>query len=157
MKYWILVLKKSMIPSILRETSDLSLLSDQVLPQPLSLEELKALSAGSLLQTEEKKYNYPPSVFISSPISGTTATGISTLRDDIVNCDGTEIGSVVQGVMMIDPGAGYTANPGIAFVGVNTNPGVGAAATTRISDNTVGIVTVTSGGGGRCDCSYCYV
>ena len=49
---------------------------------------------------------------------------------------------------MIDPGAGYTANPGIAFVGVNTNPGVGAAATTRISDNTVGIVTVTSGGGG---------
>ena len=101
-----------------------------------------------IITSRGEKYNYPPSVTISSPISGTTATGISTLRDDIVNCDGTEIGSVVQGVMMIDPGAGYTANPGIAFVGVNTNPGVGAAATTRISDNTVGIVTVTSGGGG---------
>ena len=101
-----------------------------------------------IITSRGEKYNYPPSVTISSPISGTTATGISTLRDDIVNCDGTEIGSVVQGVMMIDPGAGYTANPGIAFVGVNTNPGVGAAATTRISDNTVGIVTVTNGGGG---------
>ena len=101
-----------------------------------------------IITNRGEKYNYPPSVSISSPISGTTATGISTLRDDIVNCDGTEIGSVVQGVMMIDPGAGYTANPGITFVGVNTNPGVGAAATTRISDNTVGIVTVTSGGGG---------
>ena len=127
MKYWILVLKKSMIPSILRETSDLSLLSDQVLPQPLSLEELKAEVISRIIITNRgEKYNYPPSVFISSPISGTTATGISTLRDDIVNCDGTEIGSVVQGVMMIDPGAGYTANPGITFVGVNTNPGVGA-------------------------------
>ena len=101
-----------------------------------------------IITNRGEKYNYPPSVSISSPISGTTATGISTLRDDIVNCDGTEIGSVVQGVMMIDPGAGYTANPGVAFVGLNTNPGVGAAATTRISDNTVGIVTVTSGGGG---------
>ena len=44
---------------------------------------------------------------------------------------------------MINPGAGYTANPGISFVGFNTNPGVGAAATTRISDNTVGVVTIT--------------
>ena len=95
-----------------------------------------------------EKYNYPPSVTISSPISGKLATGISTLRDDIVGCDGTDIGSVVQGVMIINPGEGYTTNPGIAFVGVNTNPGVGAAATTRISDNTVGVVTVTHGGGG---------
>ena len=95
-----------------------------------------------------EKYNYPPSVTISSPISGKLATGISTLRDDIVGCDGTEIGSVVQGVMIINPGEGYTTNPGIAFVGFNTNPGVGAAATTRISDNTVGVVTVTDGGGG---------
>ena len=54
------------------------------------------------------------------------------LGDDIVGCDGTDIGSVVQGVMIINPGEGYTTNPGIAFVGVNTNPGVGAAATTGI-------------------------
>lgn len=101
-----------------------------------------------IITSRGEKYNYPPSVAISSPISGTTATGISTLRDDIVNCDGTIIGSVVQGVMMIDPGAGYTVNPGIVFVGLNTNPGAGAAATTRISDNTVGIVTVTDGGSG---------
>ena len=79
-----------------------------------------------MLQIEGEKYNYPPSITISSPVSGKSATGISTLRDDIVGCDGTEIGSVVQGVMIINPGSGYTINPGIAFVGFNTNPGVGA-------------------------------
>ena len=96
-----------------------------------------------------EKYNYPPTVAISSaPSGGTRATGLSTLRDDIVNCDGTLIGSKVQGVFITNPGAGYIVNPGIVFVGVNTNPGVGAAATTRISDNTVGVVTISDAGGG---------
>jgi len=96
-----------------------------------------------------EKYNYPPSVAISSaPSGGARATGLSTLRDDIVNCDGTDIGSKVQGVFITNPGMGYTVNPGIVFVGLSTNPGVGAAATTRISDNTVGVVTITDGGGG---------
>ena len=96
-----------------------------------------------------EKYNYPPAVAISSaPSGGTRATGLSTLRDDIVNCDGTLIGSKVQGVFITNPGSGYIVNPGIVFVGVNTNPGVGAAATTRISDNTVGVVTISDAGGG---------
>ena len=96
-----------------------------------------------------EKYNYPPTVAISSaPSGGTRATGLSTLRDDIVNCDGTLIGSKVQGVLISNPGSGYIVNPGIVFVGVNTNPGVGAAATTRISDNTVGVVTISDAGGG---------
>ena len=96
-----------------------------------------------------EKYNHPPAVAISSaPTGNTRATGISTLRDDIVNCDGTLIGEKVQGVFIENPGSGYIVNPGIVFVGVNTNPGVGAAATTRISDNTVGVVTISDGGGG---------
>jgi hypothetical protein len=102
-----------------------------------------------IVTSRGEKYNHPPTVAISSaPTGGTRATGISTLRNDIVNCDGTLIGEKVQGVFIVNPGAGYTANPGIVFVGVSTNPGVGAAATTRISDNTVGIVTISDGGGG---------
>ena len=102
-----------------------------------------------IVTSRGEKYNYPPAVAISSaPTGGARATGLSTLRDDIVNCDGTLIGSKVQGVFITNPGAGYTANPGIVFVGLSTNPGVGAAATTRISDNTVGVVTISDGGGG---------
>ena len=102
-----------------------------------------------IVTSRGEKYNYPPTVAISSaPTGGIRATGLSTLRDDIVNCDGTLIGSKVQGVFITNPGAGYTVNPGIVFVGLSTNPGVGAAATTRISDNTVGVVTISDGGGG---------
>ena len=102
-----------------------------------------------IVTSRGEKYNHPPAVAISSaPTGGARATGLSTLRDDIVNCDGTLIGSKVQGVFITNPGFGYTANPGIVFVGLSTNPGVGAAATTRISDNTVGVVTISDGGGG---------
>ena len=102
-----------------------------------------------IVTSRGEKYNYPPTVAISSaPTGGIRATGLSTLRDDIVNCDGTLIGSKVQGVFITNPGAGYAVNPGIVFTGLSTNPGVGAAATTRISDNTVGVVTISDGGGG---------
>ena len=96
-----------------------------------------------------ERYTAAPTVAISSsPSSGGTATGISTLISGITNCDGTQVGSKVQGVYITNPGFGYTVNPGIVFIPSSTNPGTGAAATTRISDNTIGIVTITSGGSG---------
>ena len=93
-----------------------------------------------------EKYTSVPVVAISSsPSPGGTATGIATLIGGIANCDGTDIGSKVQGVEIVNPGFGYTVNPGIVFIG---GGGSGAAATTRISDQAVGIVTITSGGSG---------
>ena len=84
------------------------------------------------------------SAISSSPSSGGTATAVSTLIDGIVNCDGTEIGSRVQTVQITNPGYGYTTNPGIVFIG----GGSGAIATTRISNQAIGIITITSGGSG---------
>jgi len=93
-----------------------------------------------------EKYTSAPTVAISSsPSPGGTAIGIATLISGIINCDGTEIGSKVQGVQIVNPGYGYTINPGIVFIG---GGGSGAAATTKISDNAIGIITITSGGSG---------
>ena len=93
-----------------------------------------------------EKYTSSPIVAISSsPSSGGTATAVSTLIDGIVNCDGTEIGSRVQAVQITNPGYGYTTNPGIVFIG---GGGSGAIATTRISNQAIGIITITSGGSG---------
>ena len=95
-----------------------------------------------------ERYTAVPNVAISSsPTIGGRAVGIATLLDGIVNCDGSEIGSKVQGIYVQNPGIGYTDNPGIVVLSSNTD-GVGAAATTRISDNVVGVVTLTSGGSG---------
>ncbi len=93
-----------------------------------------------------ERYTSAPIVAISSsPSPGGTAVGIATLIDGIINCDGTEIGSKVQGVQIINPGYGYTVSPGVVFIG---GGGSGAASTTRISNGAVGIVTLTSGGSG---------
>jgi hypothetical protein len=93
-----------------------------------------------------ERYTSAPIVAISSsPSSGGTAVGIATLIGGIINCDGTEIGSKVQGVQIINPGYGYTVSPGVVFIG---GGGSGAAATTRVSNGAVGIVTLTSGGSG---------
>ena len=101
-----------------------------------------------IVSNRGERYTSVPTVAISSsPTVGGTAVGIATLLDGIVNCDGTEIGSRVQGIYVSDPGEGYTENPGIVILGGGVDA-VGAAATTRISDNVVGIVTLTDGGSG---------
>lgn len=51
----------------------------------------------------------------------------------------------VQGVELINPGAGYTTPPLVAFFG---GGGSGAEATAYIGDGLVGVITVTDGGGG---------
>jgi len=96
-----------------------------------------------------ERYLSAPTVAISSsPRIGGQAVGISTLLSGITNCDGTDIGEKVQGIYITNPGIGYTDNPGIVILPVDGDNGVGAAATTRISDNVVGVVTLTSGGSG---------
>lgn len=93
-----------------------------------------------------ERYTSAPTVAISSsPSPGRTAVGIATLIDGLINCDGTDIGSKVQGVQIINPGFGYTVAPGIVFIG---GGGSGAAATTKITNQAVGIITITSGGSG---------
>ena len=96
-----------------------------------------------------ERYLSAPTVAISSsPRIGGQAVGIATLLSGITNCDGTDIGEKVQGIYITNPGIGYTDNPGIVILPVDGDDGVGAAATTRISDNVVGVVTITSGGSG---------
>jgi len=98
-----------------------------------------------------ERYTSSPRVAITSaPSEGLTAVGIATLLDGLTNCDGTEIGSKVQGVQIINPGYGYeyTDAPGILFFGGGTDA-VGAAATVGIaSTGAVGIVTIADGGSG---------
>jgi len=100
-----------------------------------------------LITITNRGYEYTslPQVAISSaPSGGLTAVGIATFIDTIVDCNGMT-SNKIQGVEIINPGYGYTVAPGIVFVG---GGGVGAAATAAISNGTVGIITVTNGGGG---------
>ena len=96
-----------------------------------------------------ERYLSAPTVAISSsPTAGGTAAGIATLMSGFTNCDGTDIGEKVQGIYVTNPGRDYTDNPGIVILPTGDDLGVGAAATTRISDNVVGVVTLSSGGSG---------
>jgi hypothetical protein len=92
-------------------------------------------------------YTSPPRVaFSSAPSGGVTAVGIATLLSGIVDlCEGDINLSRVQGVQLINAGAGYTTNPKVTFLG---GGGSGAAATTVIGNGIVGIISVTSGGSG---------
>ena len=96
-----------------------------------------------------ERYLTAPTVAISSsPTAGGTAVGIATLLSGLTNCDGTDIGEKVQGIYVTNPGRNYTDNPDIVILPTGDDGGVGAAATTRISDNVVGVVTISSGGSG---------
>ena len=96
-----------------------------------------------------ERYLTAPTVAISSsPTAGGTAVGIATLLSGLTNCDGTDIGEKVQGIYVTNPGRDYTDNPGIVILPTGDDGGVGAAASTRISDDVVGVVTISSGGSG---------
>jgi hypothetical protein len=91
-------------------------------------------------------YSSTPTVAISSaPSGGVTAIGIATMIEGIISCNGTNNSKRVQGVQLVNPGYGYTVAPGVVFIG---GGGAGAAATTTIANGIVGIITITSGGGG---------
>jgi len=91
-------------------------------------------------------YTSPPRVaFSAAPSGGITAIGIATMITGLVDCKGIVDDQKVQGVEIVNAGAGYTIAPTIAFIG---GEGSGAKATAVIGDGIVGIVTVTSGGDG---------
>ena len=93
-------------------------------------------------------YLSQPRVAISSaPSTGITGIGTVRLIHGIVACNdnvNSAAGSV-QHVDLVNAGAGYTAAPEINFFG---GGGSGAAATSVIGDNVIGIVTVQTGGSG---------
>ena len=88
-----------------------------------------------------------PTVAISSAPS-TGVTGIATVRliGGIVACTDNVNPATrsVQNVDLENVGSGYTVAPKIAFIG---GGGSGAAATSVIGDNVIGIVTLTSADG----------
>jgi hypothetical protein len=88
----------------------------------------------------------PVVAFSSAPFGGITAVGVATMIGGIVDfCEPDSSLLRVQGVELINPGAGYTVAPKISFTG---GSGTGAAATCTIADGIVGIITITSGGSG---------
>jgi hypothetical protein len=93
-------------------------------------------------------YTSVPTVGISSaPAGGVTGIATAVMISGIVACTDNvnPKAQSVQSVSISNPGYGYTVAPGVRFIG---GGGAGAAATASIGDGVVGIITVTSGGGG---------
>ena len=93
-------------------------------------------------------YTSVPTVGISSsPVGGKTATAIAKMIEGIVVCtDNTNPqAKSVQSVQIINPGYGYTTNPGVRFIG---GGGSGATGIATTGSGIVGIITVTNGGSG---------
>ena len=93
-------------------------------------------------------YTGVPRIGISSAPSG-GVTGIASARmiGGIVVCNQSANPKArsVQAVDIVNPGFGYTVAPGVRFIG---GGGAGAAATTKIGDGIVGVVTLTDAGSG---------
>jgi hypothetical protein len=93
-------------------------------------------------------YTYAPTVGVgSAPAGGITGIATAIMIGGIVVCSDSAnpASTSVQEVRIVNPGAGYTAAPGVKFIG---GGGSGAAATSVIDNGTIGIVTVTGGGSG---------
>tara|TARA_B100000003_G_scaffold91492_1_gene82042 strand:- start:1401 stop:2804 length:1404 start_codon:yes stop_codon:yes gene_type:complete len=92
-------------------------------------------------------YESIPRVAITSaPSGGTTAVGIASMIDGIIDlCNADPDKGRVQRVDIANPGAGYTVKPRVTF---HSPTGSGAFAVANISDDAVGIITITSGGSG---------
>lgn len=93
-------------------------------------------------------YTSTPLVGIgSAPTGGKTGIATALMIGGIVVCTDNVNPNAksVQSVRIINPGFGYTAAPGIKFIG---GGGSGAAATSGIANSIVGVITVTSPGSG---------
>ena len=99
------------------------------------------------LSNRGKGYTFAPRVAISSaPSGGLTGIATSKLLSGIAvegNISDSKK-SVVQHIDLVNPGFGYTSNPKVEVIG----DGTGVAATSKIENGVVGIVTITSGGSG---------
>ena len=85
--------------------------------------------------------------FSSAPTGGVTGIATAGLIGgiNVCNLNVNPRNRSIQDVYLTNPGLRYTTAPGIAATG---GGGTGFAATTVLGDNTVGVVTVTSAGGG---------
>ena len=95
-------------------------------------------------------YGMVPTVNIgAAPAGGVTAVGIATMIGgiNVCNLNANPRLQSVQGVNVVNPGSGYTVAPTVTF-STTDGTGSGAAATTIIGDDIVGIVTITNAGGG---------
>ena len=95
-------------------------------------------------------YGMVPTVNISAaPSGGVTAVGIATMIGgiNVCNLNANPRLQSVQAVNVVNPGSGYTVAPTVTFR-TTDGTGSGAAATTIIGDDIVGIVTITNSGGG---------
>jgi hypothetical protein len=93
-------------------------------------------------------YTGVPRIGISSaPAGGVTGIASARMIGGIVVCNqsANPKSRSVQAVDIVNPGAGYTVAPGVRFIG---GGGAGAAATTKIGDGVVGVVTLTDAGSG---------
>ena len=95
-------------------------------------------------------YGMVPTVQVSAaPTGGLTAVGIASMIGGIQVCN-LNANPRLQSVQRVDvsnPGFGYTVAPTVTF-STTDGTGSGAAATTVIGDDVVGIVTITNIGGG---------
>lgn len=95
-------------------------------------------------------YGMVPTVEVSAaPTGGVTAVGIASMIGGINVCN-LNVNPRFQSVQRVDvanPGSGYTVAPTVTFR-TTDGTGSGAAATTIIGDDIVGVVTITNAGGG---------
>ena len=95
-------------------------------------------------------YGMVPTVEVSAaPSGGLTAVGIATMIGGINVCN-LNANPRLQSVQRVDvsnPGFGYTVAPSVTFR-TTDGTGTGAAATTVLADDAVGVVTITNFGGG---------
>ena len=107
-------------------------------------------SVGSITITNMgSDYSVAPIVaFSSAPSGGVTATGIATITNQYIDCNGLKNGKVYD-IFITNAGCGYTVAPAISFTTPGGQSGSGAAATAGITTTgSVQFVTLTSGGGG---------
>lgn len=84
-------------------------------------------------------YLSTPSIQLTkAPTGGIDATAVAIMTSRV-----GRTGSSIDKILVINPGAGYTSIPTVT---INGNTGSGGLATAIISNNTLGILTVTSGG-----------
>jgi len=95
-------------------------------------------------------YGMVPTVEVTAaPSGGVNAVGIASMIGGINVCN-LNVNPKFQSVQRVDvanPGSGYTVAPTVTFR-TTDGTGSGAAATTVIGDDIVGVVTITNAGGG---------
>lgn len=121
--------------------------------QTLTMVDDDAVTATSIvsLATSSKSVQYidlindgtgylsTPSIQLTkAPTGGIDATAVAIMTSRV-----GRTGSSIDKILVINPGAGYTSIPTVT---INGNTGSGGLATAIISNNTLGILTVTSGG-----------